>query len=400
MAITPPPVVPAWAETATDPTDIDQPTNGFIQTGWPLSAVPPSRQFFNWVLNFCANGVRYLARMGMKDWDAAETYAVGAIVRESFTDGAGFTRTGFWVAQAAPTLGVAPHSDAAWAVWLQSPVAQATNYTREIMAWKNSRLLRRFAVDHLGFPAGKFIQWQEGWDGGYATVTADGVGAFGGRWNYSILGGGSIALSDPIAAFPNSRFVTVSMGAGTVGSQKMAHIETAPQAFNDGGSSLSWQCDAGPSAIGDYAHHSVAMGVQGASYAGGATTGDWYGSGTEATGLAFAKLNGGANWNAYARGSTGANTIIDTGIAANASVHRFRIEYNAAASADSLSATANFYIDGVKVATIALGFTAATLMWIPFVQVARVSTGGTGCFWRVGVKDFRCALYGSSDLVI
>lgn len=81
MAITKPPVLPAWAETATPTTDIVQPSDAEISAGWPLSTTPPARQRFNWVLNFCANAVRYFCRYGVPDYDAAETYATNAIIR-------------------------------------------------------------------------------------------------------------------------------------------------------------------------------------------------------------------------------------------------------------------------------------------------------------------------------
>jgi|GEM_PF-4641748 len=73
MAITKPAVLPPWAESG----DAVQPTNAEIQSGWQAGSVPPSRQRFNWILNYCMNGVRYLVRRGLADWDAAETYAVG-----------------------------------------------------------------------------------------------------------------------------------------------------------------------------------------------------------------------------------------------------------------------------------------------------------------------------------
>ena len=73
MALTKPPVLPAWAEAG----DKVQPSNAEIQAGWPLSNVPPSRQRFNWLLNFLANGIRYLTRRGLPDWGADETYEIG-----------------------------------------------------------------------------------------------------------------------------------------------------------------------------------------------------------------------------------------------------------------------------------------------------------------------------------
>lgn len=78
---TKPVVVPPWADTAVPTTDILTPTNGFIAAGWLNSATPPSRQKFNWVLNFATNGVRYLTSRGIPDWDAAETYSDGAVVQ-------------------------------------------------------------------------------------------------------------------------------------------------------------------------------------------------------------------------------------------------------------------------------------------------------------------------------
>lgn len=76
MAITKPPVLPSWAEAG----DKVQPSNAEIQAGWPLSSIPPSRQRFNWLLNFLANGIRYFSRRGLPDYDAAETYMTGDLV--------------------------------------------------------------------------------------------------------------------------------------------------------------------------------------------------------------------------------------------------------------------------------------------------------------------------------
>lgn len=70
MGIIKPPVLPAWADAG----DKTQPTNTEIDAGWPASATPPSRQRFNWILNFCANAVRYFSRFGIAEYDATETY--------------------------------------------------------------------------------------------------------------------------------------------------------------------------------------------------------------------------------------------------------------------------------------------------------------------------------------
>lgn len=78
---TKPPVLPVWGETNTTAADMVQPTNPQIQAGWPLTTTPPSRQRFNWILNFVANAVRYFSRAGLPDYDAAETYSAGDITR-------------------------------------------------------------------------------------------------------------------------------------------------------------------------------------------------------------------------------------------------------------------------------------------------------------------------------
>lgn len=75
-----PAVLPAWSELNTTPSDMIQPSNGEIQAGWPLSTTPPSRQRWNWLLNFAMNAVNYFLQRGVPDYDAAETYRIGSCV--------------------------------------------------------------------------------------------------------------------------------------------------------------------------------------------------------------------------------------------------------------------------------------------------------------------------------
>lgn len=83
MAISKPTVRTPWADSATpnsaDFKDPDTVTAGFTAAGWPLSSTPPARPFWNWVLNYCMNGIRYLCRRGIADWDSTETYAIGGV---------------------------------------------------------------------------------------------------------------------------------------------------------------------------------------------------------------------------------------------------------------------------------------------------------------------------------
>lgn len=69
--------VPAWAESGATV----QPTDAEIQAGWPASNVPPSRQRFNWILNWLANAARYFLQLGVPEWSATESYVAGARVQ-------------------------------------------------------------------------------------------------------------------------------------------------------------------------------------------------------------------------------------------------------------------------------------------------------------------------------
>ena len=77
MAIVKKPLpLPVWAESG----EKVQPSNAEIAEGWPLSATPPSRQRFNWILGYSAQIGRYLMQNGIASWDADETYPPGAVV--------------------------------------------------------------------------------------------------------------------------------------------------------------------------------------------------------------------------------------------------------------------------------------------------------------------------------
>lgn len=79
-----PAVRDAWADTAPvwngTTGDIADPGNAFVAAGWQQNTVPPPYQYFNWVLNYCSNAVRYFMQNGIVDWQAAELYQVGAVV--------------------------------------------------------------------------------------------------------------------------------------------------------------------------------------------------------------------------------------------------------------------------------------------------------------------------------
>lgn len=83
MSLIKPPVVQIWGDSNQTSADMVKPTDAQILAGWPLSSTPPSRQRWNWILNFCANGIRYFSRRGIADYDGAETYQLGDVTRGS-----------------------------------------------------------------------------------------------------------------------------------------------------------------------------------------------------------------------------------------------------------------------------------------------------------------------------
>jgi hypothetical protein len=78
----PSPQAYSWAESAASPGDISA-NGGDIADGWASGATPPSRQRFNWVLNQCHRGIRYLFNKGIVEYDAGEAHPVNAFVEYS-----------------------------------------------------------------------------------------------------------------------------------------------------------------------------------------------------------------------------------------------------------------------------------------------------------------------------
>lgn len=75
-----PAVRKAWGESNTTSADMFDPGDTATGIGWtPSTTTPPSRQRFNWAMNWVANAIRYFMQRGVADWDAAETYAIGGL---------------------------------------------------------------------------------------------------------------------------------------------------------------------------------------------------------------------------------------------------------------------------------------------------------------------------------
>ena len=85
MSATKPAVRAIWASNAAagslvDP-DVANPL--YTSVGWPVSSVPPARQYWNWAFNYCTNAIQYFIRRGISDWDIAQTYQLNDVVVSS-----------------------------------------------------------------------------------------------------------------------------------------------------------------------------------------------------------------------------------------------------------------------------------------------------------------------------
>jgi hypothetical protein len=177
MALNRPEVLPTWAETG----DVEQPTNPEISEGWPLTNIPPPRQYFNWAFNYFMNGVRYLTRRGVPDWSSAETYSIGDTAigpdnkpYRSLTDGnlnkTPATSPGNWKlwlssvndipAATTADAGIAPLATAA------EVVAKNANKIMTAAAFFGSSNIA--ANGHYDFPGGLVLNW------GSSSVQDDG----------------------------------------------------------------------------------------------------------------------------------------------------------------------------------------------------------------------------------
>ncbi len=93
---------PLWGNAAAGG-DLVDPSTGQKNTGWIGSQIPP-HETFNWFQNYVQKGVLNWMQNGLPIWDAADTYPVGAFIRDA-GDG------NYYYATGTTTVGLAPHLD-------------------------------------------------------------------------------------------------------------------------------------------------------------------------------------------------------------------------------------------------------------------------------------------------
>ena len=138
MAVEKPLLAPVWAETG----ETVRPTDAEISEGWPLSATPPSRQRFNWILGWLAQSVAYLRQTGIPLWDPEEDYPADAVVIHNH---------GLWVSKRENT-NVAPGTspdDWAGAAELLADTDPAIRDERVSLGRTYTNAFARFAKDRF-----------------------------------------------------------------------------------------------------------------------------------------------------------------------------------------------------------------------------------------------------------
>lgn len=270
--------------------------------------------------------------------------------------------------------------------WVMSPRAKAaagtgtSTWGQAILAFKNSQLFTRFAVDHHGFPAGQIMQWDENWDDAssqVADLTISSNGLLGARWNYRVIngpGGGGLFLGSAGAShaggtnpYPTSNlYMLVPTVGGPVVSVTAVQLAHAPIVMEPAGGtviSMHWDQSTSLAGLNNSSGGQVAMGIGAPGVTGTNSNTFGVGGGLNPIGAAFV---GGEqvgstnpnNWRAYLN-NNGTPQLFDTGVDSNTPNvrRRFRIEVIGAAVSDDATARVLFWIDGALVKSAAIDLT-------------------------------------------
>jgi len=186
MPITKPSVQRPWAEGG-QRTPI--PSDGRRNTGYVLNDIP-TRAELNALLFEVTEAYRYLMKVGVSEWDANETYAVGDTVRDP---------TDLRIYQLRTLTGIVTSTrpgalPANWSQYgaLMKPDIDA--FTFPHVTFNDALNRQRFAIDHYGLPAGQIREWQEVWDKDVGATFGGGA-----KWTQT-LNGGAMSNRDPGAS--------------------------------------------------------------------------------------------------------------------------------------------------------------------------------------------------------
>lgn len=273
-----------------------------------------------------------------------------------------------------------------YVAWLMNPTAKAGSWGQAIRRRRNARLQTRSVTDHLGFPGGKFLGWQEDWaDVGFTTKASIANGAWAKRWNYSIAGAvantiGVVANGPGTPAFPRSpaAFLAAGTSGVTANSHHIEHVQ--PILFTaDTDMTMQWDL---AFVNGNVAITEFAMGLATTSQQGVATAF----SAQLLDGAALVKRVSVANWDLYSKAPGAGHTWTTTGVT---TMTRARLELRGANVSDDSTARALLYLDGASPINVAVDVSGAAAAGVFLYPFFRVTTTAVLSQLYVGAVDFR-----------
>jgi hypothetical protein len=222
--------------------------------------------------------------------------------------------------------------------WLFQPRAKASAWTQPIMKWLSAGLHKRFMIDHLGYPQGRFVHIREDFcDAFVGTVAGDAAFGVLPGWRYQITGANGVCnINNPSAGSTRLRSRVVLMVAGdTIGN--FTKVMRYPGTMFTDDSSMAVEFDV----------NLVDAAATGVTHRFG-----WMPSAAAAYGCYLEKNPSNGNWEAVTA-DNGVKTVVDTAVpAVDNTFIRCRIEYHGANADDATTARALYFINGNLVANI------------------------------------------------
>jgi hypothetical protein len=261
-----------------------------------------------------------------------------------------------------------------WVAFSLKPRAKTGNWTDAITKWRDAAGRKRFGIDHLGFPGGQLNRWRQGWDASFTQAGA-GTTALADGWFSEVVkagaGTGQAGSIAPNVNFAGSRFARLE---GADSANDCSYVsKSAPCWFNSNFLIAMWWDGRIPT-LQNYIH---VMGFNDIiSFKSPVLHGPQ---------ARFYNSGGSGNWHCQTDDGA-AKTDVDSGVAVDTSVHRFRIEFHGSVLDESGTERVLFFIDGNVVANITTHLPSAGggQEAIPLMGIFN-SAPGTGGRLEVGV---------------
>lgn len=258
--------------------------------------------------------------------------------------------------------------------WLFSPRALLAAWATAIMIYLNARLQRRFVIDHMGFPGGNIVTWEEAWD-----KTAAGI--FGANLSWiSTTGSGTIAKVQSVAVIGSSAQIGISPNMGVAGVPAQSFIQRTDgtvQPHVNMAVAAQWSvqlANAGTNHV--FAVHGL---VPHASSFPDVGSIPW--------GCRFRKNSADVNWFCEVDGVAPVDSTVPP---VASTFQRFRIEIVGTGTSDDSTARVIFYINDAIVANVAHVVTPTnTDRLVPFFGAKGDNTGATQETMYVGPVQYR-----------